>query len=348
VSRGPTALVVAAALSALAPARAGEAEAGAPREFQRRGVYFLEGHVRSPLAGLGPRGEFAANRLALDDDRTRARWDPRGRKLVLTNTTRYEEETQVACVLVLGTGTSESGEQVPIGVHLSVYKQDDEFVTTMHGHVTVREGIEHADFLPLQVVLDDGQRRTVALTKTIGLRAVRNPFEDSTLATVIGLKGVDNLEGAEVDITQPGAHLADGSVGMGRGFLSKLVLRAELISLDGSRPLAPGQPWAEIFGQGAYELRLTALSSLLPKEPWDRNVFLLGLDDVAMLRPLRADGLADGQTLSFVFRGGEGTIRFAGQTHVVKDAAEVVRRYLEFDFVGGIIRHQLERRLRPR
>ncbi len=322
-----------------------EEQRPARRTFTRRGVYFFEGPKRSPMAGLGQRGDHESNRLALDDDRSVATWDPHGRKLVIKNTHEYEDETQIACVLLLGTGTTESGKTVPTGVHLMVYKDEDEFVTTIHGHVVVREGMRQADFLSLQVVLDDGKTRTVALTKSIGLRAVREPFEDSTLASLIGLVGVDNLEGQEVDITKPGARLADGSVGLGRGFFSKLVLRAQLIALDGARPVPPGTPWTEVFRTGGFELRLTALSSLLPQEPWPRNLFLLGLEEIPVLRPLKEEGLADGQTVAFTFRDGKGTVRLGNDSAPVADAAEAVRRYLEFDFVGGIIRHQLQQRL---
>ncbi len=314
--------------------------------FRGRGVFFFAGPKRSPMAGFGARGPYHSNRVALDDAHTTATWDAHGRKLVIRNTREYDDETQVACVTLLGTAQgAESGAEVPVGVHFMIYKEDDEFTTTIHGHPVVREGMRQADLLGLQVVLDDGETRQVALTLSDALRAVYEPFESSAFARVIGLVGVDNLEGQEVDITRPGARLADGSVGIGRGFLSKLVLRAQLIALDGARPVPPGTPWIKAFEQGGYELRLTALSSLLPQEPWPRNIFLLGLEGIPLLRPLAEEGLADGETLAFTFRDGKGTIRLGGRSAPVEDAVEAVRRYLEFDCVGGIIRYQLEQRL---
>ncbi len=327
------------------PATAQGDPAKRTRQFNKRGVYFIKGPQRCPLAGLGTRGDFDSNRLALDDNRSLVTWDPDGRKLVLRNTRSYGEETQVGGLLLLGAGTTTKGKQVPVGVHLSIYKEANAFVTSIHAHVSVREEIKQGSFLTLQVVLDNGIKRTVALTKTRGLQALRKPFADSTLALIIGLKGVDNLEGKQIDISKPSARLADGSVGVGRGFLSKLVLRAQMISLDGSKRLTAGQDWANIFNEGGYELRLTALSSLLPDDVWKRNLFLLGLEGIPILKGLEKDGLSDGQTLGFTFRGGAGTIRLGKKSHPVPEAAEAVRRYLEFDFVGGIICHQMRQRL---
>jgi hypothetical protein len=352
VRKVPSRALTLAALLATAGlgAPAGEARADAAKapvqQLCGRGVFFFDGPKRSPMAGLGQRGEFASNRVALDDVVTTATWDANARKLVIRNTAAYEDETQVACVLLLGTARSTLTEQeVPVGVHLMVYKDEEEFVTTIHGHVVVREAVHHPDLLGIQVVLDDGRTRTVALTLSTALQALKEPFQDSAAARLIGLVGVDNLEGQEVDITRPGARLADGSVGMGRGFLTKLVLRAQLIALDGARPIPPGTPWTDVFRTGGYELRLTALSSFLPQEPWPRNLFLLGLDEIPILRPLAENGLEDGQTLSFTFREGKGTITLGDRSAPVEDAPEAVRRYLEFDFVGGIIRYQLEQRL---
>jgi hypothetical protein len=315
------------------------------RQFNKRGVYFFKGPQRCPLAGLGKRGDYDSNRLALDDNHSLVTWDSAGRKLVLRNTRSYSEETQVGGILLLGTGTTAKGKQVPVGVHLSISKEKNAFVTSIHAHVSVREKIKQGSFLGLQVVLDNGIKRTVALTKTRGLQALRKPFADSTLALIIGLKGVDNLEGQKIDFTKPGARLADGSVGIGHGFLSKLVLQAQMVSLDGSKPLAAGENWANLFNTGGYQLRLTALSSLLPSDVWKRNLFLLGLEGIPILKNLEKNGLEDGQTLTFTFRSGAGTIGLDTKSHPVPDAAEAVRRYLEFDFVGGIICHQMRQRL---
>jgi len=317
----------------------------AKQAWSKRGVYFFDGPQRCPLAGLGTRGAYASNRVAIDDEHSEVTWDPQGRKLVFRNTHSYEDETLVGCVMLLGRGTTEGKQQVPIGVHLHVWKEEDAFEATVHAHVTVREAVPHADFAPIQVVLDNGKERTVALTKSIGLRALRAPFSESTLAKVVGLKGIDNLAGESVDVTQPGVHLADGSVELGHGFVSTLVLRARLISLDGSEQIRPGTPMSRVMTKGAYELRLTCLSSLFPQDKFERDLFLLGLDELPMLQEAKRAGLEDGQTLAFTFRDGQGTIRLDANTQPVEKAEDAVRRYLEFDFLGGIIGHQIELRL---
>ncbi|RMG16758.1 MAG: hypothetical protein D6731_05530 [Planctomycetota bacterium] len=344
----PALLAVPLAAADCAQAHAQEREAyrqGPRQTWRRRGVYFFEGPYRSPMAGMGTRSAYATNRVALDDDRSVASWDPAGRKLVLRNTHAYADETQIACVLLLGEGTTSAGQTVPVGVHLNVSKEGAEFVTSLHAHVAVREGVRTALLLPCQVVLDDGARRRVALTLTDALRVLREPFSDSFLATIIGLEGVDHLAGRSVDLARPGARLADGSVKLGHGPLATKVLRATFVALDGAQPLPPGRPWATIFARGGYELRLQATSSLLPSGPWKRNIFLLGLEEVPILASVRREGLADGQTLAFTFREGRGAVRLDDRSWPVPGAAEVVRRYLEFDFIGAIVAHQLRLRL---
>ena len=328
------------------PPRSMEFRKQPKQTWTKRGVYFFDGPYKSQLAGLGQRGDYASNYLALDDGRSRATWDPHARKIVIRNTHSYDEETQIADVLVSGYGKTTSGDWVPLGIHLRVFKEDDEFEPLIHAHVVVEEGLVQADFLSLQVILDDGKQRTVAFTKTLGVKAAKDPFAESTLAKVIGLKAVNNLEGEEVDIARYGAKLADGSVGIGRSFLSKLVLRAQLISLEGSRLLKRGETLAQVLAAGAHELRLTALSSLLPREKVARDIFLLGLDELPMLQKTIREGLLDGETLAFEFRHGKGTIKLGSKRAEVDDAAEIVRRYLEFDFLGAIVRHQMELRLR--
>jgi hypothetical protein len=342
-------LLLAAGSASADPPKRNESFRKNPKQtWTKRGVYFFAGPYKSPLAGLGARGDYACNRIALDNDSTRATWDPHARKIVIRNTREYEDETLIADVMLTGHGTTIRGERVPLGVHLRVFKEDDEFAPVVHAHVVVEEEVRQADFLSLQVVLDDGKRRTVALTKSLGLRAVKNPFAESALAKVIGLKAVNNLKGKRVLIGRPGARLADGSIGLGRGFLSKMVLRAQLVSLEGSKRIPPTGNLAQVLATGAYELRLTALSSVLPQDKVARDLFLLGLDRLPMLRDTVKNGLKDGETLVFSFSHGKGTIRLGRKSAVVANAAEIVRRYLEFDFLGAIVRHQMLLRLSPR
>jgi hypothetical protein len=350
MTRSPTSPLLRGVLAAGLLALVGTAQGETPpiESWQGPSVHFFAGPKRCSLAGLGSRGDFESNRVVLDDARTRATWSAHGRKLVIDNRVEYDDETLIACVLVLGTGTTDSGEEVPVGAHLYVYKEDDEFTTTVHAHVTTREGIKQADFITIQVVLTDGKQREVVFTKTKGLQALRDPFTESTLAKVIGLEGVDNLEGEQVDITKPGSFLADGTVSLGHGFVSTDVMRAQLVALDGAKPLEPGAPLSSVFAQGSFELRLHCLSSLFPNEKFVRDLFLLGLADLPILRRARKDGLEDGDTLTFRFSQGAGTVTFAGKSARVANAADVVRHYLECDFVGGIIAYQLQQRLQPK
>jgi hypothetical protein len=74
-----TFLMVGVALAALlaAPLAWGQGEPpNSKRLFNKRGVYFFKGPQLCPLAGLGSRGDYKSNRLALDDDRSRVTSGP--------------------------------------------------------------------------------------------------------------------------------------------------------------------------------------------------------------------------------------------------------------------------------
>jgi hypothetical protein len=97
---------------------------------------------------------------------------------------------------------------------------------------------------------------------------------------------------------------------------------------------------------GAWEMKLTALSEKWLPEVVKRDLFLYGLEEVPLLRDVRARGLRKGQTLAFRFSKGSGELALDGETAPLPGALDVARAYIEFHMLGGLIAERVEARAR--
>jgi hypothetical protein len=97
---------------------------------------------------------------------------------------------------------------------------------------------------------------------------------------------------------------------------------------------------------GVWEMKLTALSEKWLPEVVQRDLFLYGLDEIPLLRDVRARGLRKGQTLAFRFARGSGEILLDGEATPFPGALDVARAYIEFHMLGGLIADSAESRSR--
>jgi len=74
-------------------------------------------------------------------------------------------------------------------------------------------------------------------------------------------------------------------------------------------------------------------------------MFLLGLEGVRALAPIAEHGMRRGDSLRFRLTNGRGHVIMGGAEAEVRDAVSVARAYLEYDFVGAILREDLTRTL---
>jgi hypothetical protein len=303
----------------------------APQLFEKRGVYYFDSHLPCPLAGIGQRGPNACNRLALDDDRTKVSIE-RGR-IVLANSQRYDKRGGIADITLLGTGKTKSGATVPIAVHLKVDKHHDDFSGAVHAHLPVDEEIVSTDFDTYEVIAtrDDG-KSTIVLDQATAIKAVREPRLMAKLANAL------------VEVRDNGTKdaLADISIGIGAGALAKMVVRAQLVPSH----VENVHTLADLFHAGAWELRLSSLSDLLPKDVLRRDLFLFGVDQLPVVAEIEKNGLKKGQTLVFAMHDGQGSLGVGQKVDPLPDAVDVARAYLEFSFIGGILAYQVEHRLK--
>lgn len=304
--------------------------------FRTRGIHYFPGRVRCPLAGVGSRGAYDSNRLVTDDADTEVTIDPTRHRITVKNTRAYAEKTVIADLMFLAEGTSTTGETVPIGLHLKVFKRGHKITTDFHRHLrTWGQGpFTGAVFEPFEVFVDDVRVHA----PRDAMRTIRHPpFVLRIVKALMATKDREDL---------PRGRVVDLSVGFASLGLSYMVARATLSSLDDrNEALLASRDLPRILGEGAWEMRLTALTEkgYLP-EVVRRDLFLFGLDQVPILSRVRERGLAQGETMWFRFEPGRGTVGVDERSEDLPGAVDVARAYLEFHMLGGLLAERVLRR----
>lgn len=338
-------LVATVALTLLAAGKVDAAGATAvptPQVISGRGVTYFDGSIRCPFAGLGTRGERASNRLALDDGESRVTIDQTRRRITVVNTHRYPSEQIIVDLTFLGTAKAESGARVPLAVHLKLEKKKAKISVDLHPHWTTRDKLTAPELEAFEVVYNDGATDKVIATGDDLLRVATESRLKYTIAGAL-IAVTDNLEGRGPSLAKGGA-LADLSLGFGTRHVNKMLIRAEVRSLDATNAALAGQPTAALLARGSWQLRLTALSSLLSQETLRRDLFMLGLDQLPVVAAgIARGGLEKGETLAFTFKNGMGTVSWGDKEEALRAPLDVARSFLEFNFLGGVLAQQVAR-----
>jgi hypothetical protein len=313
-------------------------------EFHTRGIHYFAGRVVCPFAGIGTRAADASNRLALDDDSTTVAIDRDRRTITIRNDRSYGAKTTLADLTFLAVGTTPAGERAPCTIHLKVDKSGGSYDVDLHPHVRDLTRIVRAEFEPFQVTVLDEDRSILVLDPARATRTLTEPSFALKVAMAM-LSVTDHSEGVTQDPAEPGYRVADLSVGVGALGLRYQVVRVRLVSLDASNaPLIARGSVVDMLREGAWELELAALSARWLTETIQRDLFLFGLDEVPLLRDVRAHGLRKGQRLAFRIAKDRGEIVLDGQAAPLAGAHDVARAYLEFHALGGLLAHAAERR----
>lgn len=310
--------------------------------YDSRGIYFFSGKVPCPFAGIGTRGADMSNRLVLDDSDTQVIIDRAAHAITVRNDKAYKEKTTVADLEFLSIGYSASGEALPFSVHLKVQKQGHKYSVDLHRHLRNQTKMVRADYEAYTVTAFDGGKATVVLDKARTDELITEPsFALRVVKALMAMK--DHTEGVKQDPAQVGYRVVDLSVGFGALGLEYMMARAQLVSLDkGNAPLIERGNVPDMLREGAWEMRLTALSEKWLPEVVMRDIFLYGLDDLPLLAEVKKRGLKKNQTLSFKFSKGTGEAALDGVSVPLPNALDVARAYMEFHMLGGLIAEQAE------
>ncbi len=318
------------------------------RTYRARGIYFFSGRVPCPFAGIGARAGDASNRLVLDTADTEVVIDRGTGKITVRDDKSYPKKATVADLMFLATGHGASGETIPFSVHLKVQKTGHRYSVDLHRHLRNQTPLIRADYEPFTVTAHDGRGSVTLLDRAIVDELISKPsFALRVVKALMAMK--DNTEGVVQDPAALGYRVADLSVGFGALGLSYMMARAQLVSLDpANAPLIESGSVIDMLREGAWEMRLTAMSEKWLPEVIQRDLFLYGLDEVPLLREVRARGLKKNQTLAFRFSKGSGEIVLDGVTAPLPGALDVARAYLEFHMLGGLIAEHAEAGVRAR
>jgi hypothetical protein len=335
-------LLGAAGLTALGFRKSAGAEATEPQVISGRGVSYFDGRVRCPFAGLGARGPQASNQLALYDAESRVTVDRARERITIVNPHVYPSRQIIADLTFLGTARAEDGSRVPLAVHLKIEKKKATISTDLHPHWTVRGKLTAAEVEPFEIVYSDGTTEKVVATGDDLLRTATETKVSYTIAGAL-IEVRDNLQGRAPSLA-PGTALADLSVGVGSKHINTMFVRAELRSLDAGNAALAGQPPPVLLTRGAWELRLTSLSRLLPLETLKRDLFLIGIDRVsAVAAGIARGGVKKGEALVFTFRAGKGRVAWGDKEDELPGSLDVARSFLEFNFLGSLLAQQVAR-----
>lgn len=303
------------------PCLAGATEAAAAppgiQTFEGRGIYHIEGRVRSPVGQSGERSQFATNRLAIDDEHTHVVVDRAAHRIVIRNEHRYGLNQLVGCLLLMSRGTIESGRSVPTAVHLKIHKTSNLFSASLHPHPTVREKLVDAEFEPFEVVLDNGKTEKIVLTPSEAVEAVRDPELTARLANLF-IQVTDHLEGQKIEVARKGAPLVDLSLGFGGEKHNLKLARVRLLSNDpaNAERIKEGSV-GEMLDQGDWEFRVDSLTPYIPRGEFERDFFLFGLEGLSAIQKVSKRGLLRGETLVVGIRNGTGYIAIGDQRSAI-------------------------------
>jgi hypothetical protein len=339
-------MIVSPAAAQTAPAAPAARPSVRPLAFQGRGIYYFAGRVPCPLAGVGKRPADDSNRVALDDEHTQVIVDRTARRIVVRNDHNYPDKAIIADLMFLAQARTQAGETVPAAVHVKLEKKGDEVEADVHPHWTVRDKLTSATLEVFDIALAQRQGDKVVVRAGDLLRtAVDSKILYQVAGRVIEIK--DNRAKAGAPTLGKGTTLADLSLGFGSRILSKMLVRMQVVSTDDANKALRGQPLRDLLVKGAWELRLTAESSLLSQETLRRDLFMLGLDRLPVVAAGMQRGLKKGETLTFAFHGGQGQVTWgkpaAGGTHSepLPEALDVARAFLEFNFLGAVLGRQV-------
>ena len=297
------------------------AQASTPVEsLHGHGVFYLDAATACPKVGIGTRSEHACLRIGLDDEHSSAEIDRAGHRIVLRNDGTYKKKQIVADVVLPGWADFSTG-RAPVGVHFTVWKKGNKFITKTYSHVVTREKPTHVEIEEFQVVLSDGKTETVAVTTNQAKDAV---VKSDVVARLAGFltKVTNNLADAPAGASKE-APLGDITISVGLGPASKKALRVQF------------------FRNGAdSELRIAALSNLVPQETIKRDLFLYGIESASNVGEIKQRGLKSGETLSIAVHEGKGSVTFRGTTSDLPDAVNSQRDFLETAWLGMVLAHQ--------
>jgi len=291
---------------------------------------YIPGRVACPLAGVGARAANASNRLVVDPatDVT-----IEGRTITLRDDRVRSTKTPIADLVWLAEGRDGAGRSVPFTIHLEVTKLGREVAIDLHTHEPRPLERTALVYEPLEIILDG---RVLVDRRRLDDAVARVPLARRAAAALATTR--DHLAGVLQDPATVGYRVLDRSMGVGAFGRGAMLVRARLISLAATNaPLIARGSLVEMMRDGAWELSLEALTERTLPDLVARDLELVGLAELPLLRDLCAGKMRRGQVVAFRCVPGAPEVRLDDQRAPFPDALDVARAYLEFHTLGGML-----------
>ena len=309
-----------AALSALL--LQGAHAAAAPLDLNGRGIHHFASASGCP-AGGDAAAQSDCNRIAIDLPDARATIDTEARTILFSGQP-VGNDIVVGDVLLQGSGIAHDGRRVPLSLQVLVRRKGERWDMESYVHAPVEGNFSQVSIDPYALLVREGTQVRTLMTPERARDLFAQPSLRKRLArSVVSVRSSDGSDTARAGIT----------VGLGFGKLSASVLQAAFKATGANG--AAGVD--EVFQGGDWEVALEALSNHIPRWVVQRELFLFGLEDQALLRGVRDDGLRTHDTLAFGARSGRGYLRFNGREAPFDGAARAGHAFMQESFMGLIL-----------
>jgi hypothetical protein len=291
-----------------------------------RGSHYFDSTSGCPLPALSMRA-VQCNRIGLDDQATTAAIDADSHQIHFNNTRSYASKTIVGDVLLQGSALDQSGRRVPVSVHLVLSKSGDSWSFSSHAHASVKGALSEVRIDPYVVDVPSADGRRVLLSSEQSTRLVSDPALAARLTSHF-VQVRDNRAAKSRD--------ADITIALGAGKVAKPVMRARLHS-DAQGADNPGA----LLAHGTWSFELEALTGKIPDQVIQRELFLYGLSEQPMLKPLMQRGFASRDKLIIGAVNGQGYLRYGDRQQAFAGAADAAAAFLQQSFIGLVLGTQL-------
>lgn len=291
----------------------------APSEFHGRGVFHFSSVSQCTTADSG------CNRIALDVADAHASIDTKTHTIVIDADTSHKS-TLVGDVLLHGSGLTSEGQRVPLSLQVLLRRTGEKWKTDTYVHAPVRGQFSGIEFEPYQIRVRQGAGEQVLLTASQAREKLAHPSLTARLASYFVVVHPSDAKNPAAD---------DITIGIGAGLLTKSLLRASLI-------VEPSNSTSliSLIESGTWNLRLQALSSLIPVWAIQHQLFLFGLEDSPLLSDVRKRGMNKHDILELGAFKGKGYLRYNGVEESFPAATTAGSAFMRESFIGLILAWQ--------
>ncbi|MCX4162420.1 MULTISPECIES: hypothetical protein [Paraburkholderia] len=293
----------------------------ATTDFTGRGVFHFESKSGCPLASTD-QSATDCNRVALDLADVHAAVDTAANTIVFSSGAADHDGAVVGDVLLQGSGVATDGRRVPLSLHLLLRQSGSKWSPDIYVHAPVRGKFTDVKMDPYRVSVREGTTEHVVLTPQQALDVLTHPSLASRVAReFVAVRPSDAKNPTADDIT----------IALGLGRLSKSVARASFSASGADADLN------QTLASGTWTIEIEALSGQIPLWVTQRELFLFGLDDSALLQDLRTHGFHSHDKLVLGARDGKGYLSFNGHEEAFAGAAASGRSFMQDSFIGLIL-----------